>query len=120
MRRIGQPEDDADSLSSFFMTDAQGSTDDAQVSSSNHPEVKPAAPEPSAYNTGAITLASLWAATSLIVAITLMATTNTEEYGGDAYTGIQNAIVIAIRGISWLLIGSGVIGMILAVRRQPR
>jgi len=88
------------------MTDAHESTE--------APAPAPVASDP--YWVGAIVVAILWALLAIIVAIVLLTTTKAESYGGDAYTGIQNAVVVAVHGIAWLLIGSGALGLIVALR----
>ncbi len=64
-------------------------------------------------------LAGVYAVFAIIAAIVLLSNANTTEYGGDAYTGIQHAIVWAVRGIAFLLIGSGVLGVLLVLRGRP-
>jgi hypothetical protein len=80
------------------------------------------APKPPEPRTGteaaSFIIAILWAVTATIVALVLFTSTKDAQYGGDAYTGIQNAVVAAVRGIAFLLIGSGALGIIVAVRRN--
>jgi len=67
-----------------------------------------------------VIIAWLWAAVAVIVAIVLIAGAQDESYGGDAYTGMQNAVMLAVRGIAFLLIGSAALGLIVAHKRDGR
>lgn len=40
------------------------------------------------------------------------------EYGGDAYTGIQQAAAQMARAIGFLIIGSGALGLVIATSRR--
>ncbi|MET4702778.1 hypothetical protein [Frigoribacterium sp. UYMn621] len=72
------------------------------------------------YPPAAITIAILWAVAALILGIVLLVNAKDEAYGGDAYTGIQNAVTWATRGIAFLLFGSGALGLVMAFRRDER
>jgi hypothetical protein len=63
-------------------------------------------------------IAVIWAVAAVIIAIVLLATAQDESYGGDAYTGIQNAVMLAVRGMAFLLLGSAALGLIVATRRD--
>jgi len=87
----------------------------------SQPTVQPArtaaAPAPSP---APAIIAWLWAAVAVIMAIVLIAGAQDESYGGDAYTGMQNAVMLAVRGIAFLLIGSAALGLIVAYKRDVR
>ena len=67
---------------------------------------------------GSLILAIIWAVLAVIFAIVLLASAKDEAYGGDAYTGIQNAVMLAVRGIAFLLFGSAALGLIVATWRK--
>jgi hypothetical protein len=60
----------------------------------------------------------VWACLAVIFAIVLLTNATDESYEGDAYTGIQNAVAWAVRGIAFLLFGSGALGIVIALRRD--
>lgn len=78
------------------------------------PNLEPA-PNPQT-SSAAIVVAGLWAALAVIFAIVLLVNAKDGSYGGDAYTGIQNAVTQAVRGIAFLLLGSGALGLVIALR----
>jgi len=63
-------------------------------------------------------VAVLWAVLAVIVGIVLLVNAKDVEYGADAYTGIQNGIMLAVRGIAFLLFGSGALGVVIATHRS--
>ena len=67
---------------------------------------------------GSLILAVIWAVAAVIFAIVLLASAKDQAYGGDAYTGIQNAVMLAVRGIAFLLFGSAALGLIIATWRK--
>ena len=67
-----------------------------------------------------MTVAVIWAIAAVIFALILLSGANDEAYGGDAYTGIQNAVMLAVRGIAFLLFGSAALGFVIATRRDRR
>lgn len=73
-------------------------------------------PKPTAAGV-ALTIAILWAITALIVGIVFIGSTQDIEYGGDAYSGIQQAAAQTARAVGWLIIGSGVLGILIALRK---
>jgi hypothetical protein len=66
----------------------------------------------------AFTVSIVWAVLAVIFAVILLANAKDAAYGADAYTGIQNAIMLAVRGIAFLLFGSAALGIIIAARRD--
>ena len=64
-----------------------------------------------------LAVATIWLAAALGAGLYFIFGVNAETYGGDAYTGIEAAIVTAVKGIGWLLIGSGVLGLVVAGSR---
>jgi small-conductance mechanosensitive channel len=84
---------------------------------------KPVAPlpEPEGHlSSASLVVAGIWAAVAVILAIVLLAAAKDESYGGDAYTGIQNAVMLAVRGIAFLLLGSAALGFVIATRQDRR
>ena len=65
-----------------------------------------------------IVIAGIWAVLALIFAVILLSSAKDEAYGGDAYTGMQNAVMLAVRGVAFLLIGSGALGLIISLKRD--
>lgn len=63
-------------------------------------------------------VATVWAIVAVIFAIILLVSAQDASYGGDAYTGIQNAVMLAVRGIAFLLFGSAALGFVIASRRD--
>jgi hypothetical protein len=78
------------------------------------PTLQPATRRSSA----SLIVAGIWAALAVIFAIILLASAQDEAYGGDAYTGIQNAVMLAVRGIAFLLLGSAALGVVIAARHD--
>jgi hypothetical protein len=85
----------------------------------NEPAVtaEPPAP-PSNPSPAPLIIATVWAVAAVIFAIILLGGANDMSYGGDAYTGIQNAVMLAVRGIAFLLFGSAALGFVVASRRD--
>jgi hypothetical protein len=67
---------------------------------------------------GAVGLAVVWLVISVIVGLVFILGTESAEYGGDAYTGIQNAGAQTVRALGVLIIGTGVLGLITALSRR--
>lgn len=78
---------------------------------------QPNRPLPPEYAFAPTVVAIIWAVAAVIAAIALFVSAKDVSYGGDAYTGMQNAINLAVRGIALLLLGSGALGLIIATRR---
>lgn len=90
----------------------------SETESTEPPPIE-SAPAPERYvSTAALTVASLWAALAVIFALVLLVNAQDESYGGDAFTGIQNSVNWAVRGIAFMLFGSGALGIVIAVRRD--
>lgn len=68
-------------------------------------------------STPSLVIAGIWAFLGVAFAIGLLVNAQDIAYGGDAYTGIQNAVMLAVRGIAFLLFGSSALGLIVALRR---
>ncbi len=91
------------------------------------PENIPPAPEPAPtpdwsarLSPASMMIAVIWALVAVILAIVLLAGAQDGTYGGDAYTGIQNAVMLAVRGIAFLLFGSAALGLVVATRQDRR
>jgi uncharacterized membrane protein len=67
----------------------------------------------------ALIVAILWAIAAVIVGLVFILGVNGEAYGGDAYTGIEAAIVTAVHAVGWVIISTGVLGVVIAGSR-PR
>jgi uncharacterized membrane protein len=65
----------------------------------------------------ALRISMIWAILAVILAAVLLISAKDVTYGADAYTGIQNAIMLAVRGIAFLLLGSAALGGVIATRR---
>jgi hypothetical protein len=91
----------------------------ARLGATDTSELAAAAPS-SDRSPAVMTVAILWAATALIFGIVILVNAKDETYGADAYTGIQNAINWAVRGIAFLLFGSGALGLVIATRGDRR
>lgn len=76
------------------------------------PQVVPAPPS---YLARAVSL--IWLVISVVVGFRLIVTTRLATYGGDAYTGIQNAAAQTTVSVGWVVIGTGVIAFVIAWRR---
>jgi hypothetical protein len=63
-------------------------------------------------------VASLWAVFATIVGLVFIFGVNGEAYGGDAYTGIESAIVTAVHAVGLVIISMGVLGLIIAGSRR--
>lgn len=85
--------------------------------------VEPAAPEahsgsqPPARNTLGKVLASTWLVVSVMAGLSCINGVRYETYGGDAYTGMQNAVARGTQGIGFLIIGVGVLAVVTAFRK---
>jgi hypothetical protein len=71
-------------------------------------------------SSASLLIAVIWAIAAVIFAIVLLTGAEDAAYGGDAYTGIQNAVMLAVRGIAFLLFGSAALGIVIATRRDHR
>jgi hypothetical protein len=71
-------------------------------------------------SSASLTVAVIWALAAVIFAMVLLSGAEDAAYGGDAYTGIQNAVMLAVRGIAFLLFGSAALGIVIATRRDRR
>lgn len=79
-------------------------------------EPEPTPGRPTNLSTISLTFAVIWAIAAVIFGGVLLAAAQDVTYGADAYTGIQNAVMLAVRGIAFLLFGSAAIGLIIATR----
>lgn len=73
---------------------------------------------PPLFSQAALVVAIIWAIAAVIFAVLLLVGAKDQAYGGDAYTGMQNAVVLAVRGIAFLLFGSAALGLVIALRRD--
>ena len=78
----------------------------------------PASQPVSHLSSAALVIASVWAVVAVTFAAVLLVGAQDVSYGGDAYTGIQNAVMLAVRGIAFLLFGSAALGFVIATRRD--
>jgi hypothetical protein len=62
-------------------------------------------------------VAILWAIAAVIIGLVFVFGVNAETYGGDAYTGIEAAIVQAVHAVGWVIISMGVLGLVIAGSR---
>jgi len=62
-------------------------------------------------------MAIVWAVAAAIIGLVFIFGVSAETYGGDAYTGIEGAIVSAVHAIGWVIVSSGVLGLVLAGTR---
>ncbi len=85
---------------------------------SPEPVVNPEPARVTRLSTAPLAIAVIWAIGAVICAIVLLVSAQDVAYGGDAYTGIQNAVELAVRGIAFLLFGSAALGLIVALRRE--
>jgi hypothetical protein len=76
------------------------------------------APAKARTSVAALSVALVWTVLALIFGSILLINAKDVTYGADAYTGIQNAIMLAVRGIAFLLFGSAALGIIIAARRD--
>jgi len=72
----------------------------------------------STVNGGALTVAILWMIVAVIVGVMFITGAENQEYGGDAYTGIQNTGAQTVRALGWLIIATGPLGLIVALSRR--
>jgi hypothetical protein len=54
----------------------------------------------------------------LLVGAAMIFGTRYEVYGGDAYTGLQNAIARGVQALGFLVIGTGVLALVIALSRR--
>ena len=82
------------------------------------PQPAPAGPvaAPKRPNRSTRTIAKVWLVLSLLAGSGTMIGTRFETYGGDAYTGLQNAIARGNIALGWVIIGTGVLAFIVAHR----
>jgi hypothetical protein len=78
------------------------------------------APAKARTSVAALSVALVWTVLALIFGSILLINAKDVTYGADAYTGIQNAIMLAVRGIAFLLFGSAALGIIIAASRVYR
>jgi hypothetical protein len=82
------------------------------------PSVTPATDTPAPRRAHwSLVIAIIWAVAAVIVGLVFIFGVNAETYGGDAYTGIEAAIVTAVHAIGWVIISSGVLGLVIAGTR---
>lgn len=62
-------------------------------------------------------IAILWAIAAVIIGLVFIFSVNAETYGGDAYTGIEAAIVQAVHAVGWVIISTGILGLVIAGSR---
>ncbi len=62
--------------------------------------------------------AIFWAVVAAIVGGSYIFGTQDISYGGDAYTGIQNAGAQTVRAVGWLIVATGPLGIITALSRR--
>jgi small-conductance mechanosensitive channel len=84
------------------------------------PETAPTHDWSTGMSPASLGVAIIWAIAAVIFAIVLLAGAQDASYGGDAYTGIQNAVMLAVRGIAFLLFGSAALGIVIATRQDRR
>lgn len=65
-----------------------------------------------------LAVALAWAVVALIVGGTYVLGTQDIAYGGDAYTGIQNAGAQSVRALGWLIIATGPLAVVIALARR--
>jgi hypothetical protein len=75
-------------------------------------------PQTAAASNRSLIVAIIWAVLAAIFAVVLLSSATDERYGGDAYTGIQNSVMLAVRGIAFLLVGSASLGLVIALKRE--
>jgi|GEM_PF-3442939 len=65
-----------------------------------------------------LVVAAIWLVIAIIVGLVLIFGAEDVRFGADAYTEMQNTMADAVRGIGWLIIGSGVapLALILTLR----
>ena len=66
----------------------------------------------------ALVIAVLWAIAATIIGIYFISSTHNLEYGGDAYTGMQQAAAQTARAVGFLIIGTGALGLVIANSRR--
>lgn len=91
-----------------------GAKDTTELDSDAKPEWVPT------LSPASLAVAVIWAIAAVSFAIVLLSGAKDGTYGGDAYTGIQNAVMLAVRGIAFLLFGSAALGLVIATRRDRR
>jgi hypothetical protein len=62
-------------------------------------------------------VAILWFVISIVAGLNFINGTEYSIYGGDAYTGIQNAVARGTNALGFVIIGTGVIAVVAAFRR---
>ena len=65
----------------------------------------------------ALAVAIVWAIAAISIGLYFVFGVTASVYGGDAYTGIEAAIVTAIKAVGWLIVSSGVLGVVIAGSR---
>lgn len=77
-------------------------------------QVQAAAPKVDSTGLWPLVVAVIWAIAAVIVGLVFILGVNAEAYGGDAYTGIEAAIVAAVHAVGWVIIATGVLGLVIA------
>lgn len=82
------------------------------------PQPEPGTPTPTVAkpNRLARTVANIWFALSLLAGVGTMVGSRFETYGGDAYTGLQNAIARGNIALGWVIIGTGMLTFVVSRR----
>ena len=81
-------------------------------------EEQPDQPTQAEPTNAALVIAVLWAIAAVIVGVVFITSTPDLEYGGDAYTGIQQAAAQTARAVGWLIISTGALGLVIASSRR--
>ena len=108
------------------MTSSASHVGAAEPAPTIEPTVDSPAPEPSTAPTanpkssgqGGLVLASVWALAAVIIGGMVISGAESEAYGGDAYTGMQNATVQVAKAVGWLILSTGPLGLINALSRR--
>ena len=78
----------------------------------------PSTPSKTATPAWALVVAVVWAVAATIIGLVFIVGVEAQAYGGDAYTGIESAIVTAVHAIGFVIISSGILGVIIAGSRS--
>ena len=65
-----------------------------------------------------LVFAWIWFAISMIAGAQFILGTQFDRYGGDAYTGIQNAVARGTNALGFLIIGTGFLAVVIALRSR--
>lgn len=82
------------------------------------PNPVPPPANPSGNSNAAVVVAILWLIAAVFIGANFISSTTLERYGGDAYTGIQQAAAQTARAVGWLIIGTGVLGLVTALSHR--